>query len=87
MTVEKLNDIWEALSVWDKVEALEFLGIKLDLTDEEQISIASEKAAEEKKEELKDAKENKIRTAEFIANMNSGVDYKKALEKLFIKKN
>lgn len=81
--MEKINNIWEALPVWDKVEALEFLGIKLNLTDEEQIEIAGQKAKAEKEEELKEQRQTKARTKEFMDNMVKGMDFKESWNNLF----
>lgn len=82
-TEEKLNNIFLQTPVWDKVEALESLGIKLNLTDEEQVEIAGKKARAEKEEELRSEKETKARAKEFMDNMVKGVDFKESWEKLF----
>ncbi len=79
----KLNEIWNSLKIWDKVEALEYLGMKLNLTDNEQIEIAGLKASFEKSEEIKEEKENHKRVDEFMGNMWAGKDYKQAMDKLF----
>ncbi len=79
----KLNDLFIQLKIWDKVEALEYLGMKLNLTDNEQIEIAGLKASFEKSEEIKEAKETHKRVDEFMGNMWGDKDYKEALDKLF----
>lgn len=81
--MEKIDNIISQLPIWDKVDALEYLGVKLDLTDEEQIEIAGEKARTEKKEEIKSEKENKVRAKEFMDNMVKGMDFKESWENLF----
>ena len=76
--MEKLNNLWEALLIWDQVEALESLGIKIDLTDEEIVAIAAAKARAEKEEELRSEKETKARAKEFMDNMVKGMDFKES---------
>jgi len=79
---EKINDILSVLPIWDKIDALEYLGIKLNLTDDEIVSIAGQKAAFEKKEELEEEKNRKVKVKEFMNNMWAGADFSKAMQAL-----
>ena len=83
--MENLNEIFEQLKDWDKIEALEFLSIKLNLTDEDNIRIAGEKARFEKEEEIKEAKESQIRIHGYFEAINSGKSNQEALNQLFKK--